>query len=42
MTSTDEEVDRALSILHDAIRNVDKGKARKKRRTKLSAARKGA
>ena len=34
MTSTDEEVDRALSILYDAIRNVFKGKTQKKRRPK--------
>ena len=40
MTATNEEVDRALSILHDAIRDVDKGKAKKKRISKLSAARK--
>ena len=41
MTTTDEEVDRALSILHDAFRDVDKGNPQKRRRTKLSAARKG-
>ena len=40
MTSTNEEVDRALSILHDAIRGVYKGKARKRRRTKPSTDRK--
>ena len=34
MTSTDEEVDRALSILYDAIHNVFKGKTQKKRRPK--------
>ncbi|MBC8337399.1 MAG: aspartate aminotransferase family protein [Alphaproteobacteria bacterium] len=41
MTSTDEEVDRALSILHDAIRNIVKGKAKKRRRKVPSAAKKG-
>ena len=34
MTSTNEEVDRALSILHDAISGVVKGKVRKRRRSK--------
>ncbi|HIC29947.1 MAG TPA: aspartate aminotransferase family protein [Rhodospirillales bacterium] len=41
MTSTDEEVDRALSILHDAICDVVKGKAKKRRRKKPSTAKKG-
>ncbi len=41
MTSTDEEVDRALSILHDAICNVVKGKAKKRRRKTPSTAKKG-
>jgi len=41
MTSTDEEVDRALSILHDAIRNIVKGKAKKRRRQTPSTAKKG-
>jgi 2,2-dialkylglycine decarboxylase (pyruvate) len=41
MTSTNEEVDRAISILHDAIHHVAKGKAKKRQRAKLSAARKG-
>ena len=41
MTSTDEEVDRALSILYDAICDVVKGKAKKRRRKKPSTAKKG-
>ncbi len=41
MTSTDEEVDRALSILHDAICNVVKGKAKKRKRKTPSTANKG-
>ena len=41
MTSTDEEVDRALSIIHDGIRDAVKGKTIKPRRAKPPARRKG-